>query len=249
MCPHPVRDGFSCLDENFVDTDEYEGAPVVLKSFRSDVAAQRIEYLKVVYEAMKNANVPNVDSLVHCGKYYVLLSPVGAGGFPFCRFPTNEQTVLEAIESILEALVILHSVGWMHRDIRWPNVIKQANQSKWFLIDFDHAATSPQDNSKDERLSSEEHAPDMFGGSGVHTTAVDIWGIGHLMRSCDCELDPDLIDYCRALCHSDPSKRPTADKALRWIQEYRSHTHPDSIDQTANCCSKTTETCVLMASG
>ncbi|KAH9128443.1 hypothetical protein AeMF1_001387, partial [Aphanomyces euteiches] len=163
MCPHPVREWFSCLDENFVDIDEYEGATVVVKTFRSEVAAQRIEYLKVVYEVMKNANVPNVDRLVHCGKYYARLSPVGAGGFPFCRFPTNEQTVLEAIQSILEALVVLHSVGWMHRDIRWSNVIKPANQSKWFLIDFDHAATSPQDNSKDERLTSEEHAPDMFG--------------------------------------------------------------------------------------
>ncbi|KAH9182272.1 hypothetical protein AeNC1_015752, partial [Aphanomyces euteiches] len=162
ICPIRARCDFACFDDNFVLKDVYEGAPVVLKSFRSDVAAQRIGHLKVVYDVMKNANVPNVDKLVHCGKYYARLSPVGAGGFPFCRFPTNEQTVLEAIQSILEALVVLHSVGWMHRDIRWSNVIKPANQSKWFLIDFDHAATSPQDNSKDERLTSEEHAPDMF---------------------------------------------------------------------------------------
>ncbi|KAF1317911.1 hypothetical protein FI667_g14364, partial [Globisporangium splendens] len=72
--------------------------------------------------------------------------------------------------------VDLHGAGWMHRDVQWSNVIKRRGDSSgsWFLIDFEDSAPSPQDSRRGCNLSKEEHAPEIFAGSGAYTTVADI---------------------------------------------------------------------------
>lgn len=65
-----------------------------------------------------------------------------------------------------------------HRDIRWPNIILSAEDaSKWFLIDWDDAATSPTRAATHlDRLS---HSAAVFRDN--HGAEVDIWAVGKLI--------------------------------------------------------------------
>lgn len=64
-----------------------------------------------------------------------------------------------------------------HRDIRWPNVVQQADdRSKWFLIDWEEAACSP--TTAAMHLSRVSHCERVFHDN--HTGEVDVWAVGNL---------------------------------------------------------------------
>lgn len=66
-----------------------------------------------------------------------------------------------------------------HRDIRWPNIVRRAdNPSKWFLVDWDDATWPP--TSSATHLSRTNHAPSVF--QDGHAGEVDVWAIGQLIR-------------------------------------------------------------------
>ena len=65
-----------------------------------------------------------------------------------------------------------------HRDIHWPNVILSfQDPTKWFLIDWDDASTSP--TRAATNLNSSSHSPAVFVDN--HGAEVDIWGVGMLI--------------------------------------------------------------------
>jgi len=126
-------------------------------------------------------NVPNVDSAlnlfeddeVHGSVAY--LQPKGVN-----RVPTSHLEVREAVLCVLDALVFMHRApnALLHRDIRWPNVILSARDpTKWFLIDWDEATTTP--TSAATHLAHNYHAPAVFKAN--HGAEVDIWGVGKLI--------------------------------------------------------------------
>lgn len=61
------------------------------------------------------------------------LEPLG-----FSRTPEKEIDLKNALKSVLEALSYLHGKGWVHRDIRWENIIRDS-AGMWFLIDLESA--------------------------------------------------------------------------------------------------------------
>ena len=66
-----------------------------------------------------------------------------------------------------------------HRDIRWPNVIKSADDpGKWILIDWDDAGTPPTLAAK--HLDPHTHAPAVFDDN--HGSEVDVWAVGMLIK-------------------------------------------------------------------
>ena len=70
----------------------------------------------------------------------------------------------------MTALKNLNELGVIHRDIRWPNIIKYANRTAWFLIDFDDAAVKPTQAAT--HLDPAFHAPEIK--TDGHTEAVDM---------------------------------------------------------------------------
>ena len=54
------------------------------------------------------------------------------------------------------------------------------DSSKWFLIDWEDAATPP--TQARSSLTREMHSPDVF--QDGHGAEADIWGIGHLIKTC-----------------------------------------------------------------
>jgi hypothetical protein len=111
--------------------------------------------------------------------------------------PGTIRQVLDAVGCILDALTVSLSyvpisMSWsyllqimhaepepiFHRDIRWPNVMRCANDPrKWFLIDWDDAATRPTLAAK--HLDKQCHSPAVLKDN--HGPEVDIWGVGMLI--------------------------------------------------------------------
>ena len=66
----------------------------------------------------------------------------------------------------------------LHRDIRWPNIIRSGSDPrKWFLIDWDDASTFP--TSSAMHLDRKTHCPSV--SEMGHGTEVDIWAVGKLI--------------------------------------------------------------------
>ncbi|KAF8576604.1 hypothetical protein K439DRAFT_646707 [Ramaria rubella] len=94
--------------------------------------------------------------------------------------PKNQADLQDCVICILDALVVLHEIPIFHRDIRWANIIQNAeNPRKWILIDWEDAATPP--TKGDARFSMSEHSPRIRNDN--HGAEVDIWGVGHLITS------------------------------------------------------------------
>jgi hypothetical protein len=65
-----------------------------------------------------------------------------------------------------------------HRDIRWPNIIRNAQDAeKWFLIDWDDASQVPTHAAT--HLNHKSHSPNVFVDN--HGKEVDLWGVGKLV--------------------------------------------------------------------
>ncbi|KAF1326915.1 Crinkler, partial [Globisporangium splendens] len=140
--------------------------------------------------------------------------------------PSSVEELFHALRGVLSALVKLHEAGWMHRDIRWSNVIKRRdNSNSWFLIDFIDAAESPQCKPSGRHLSQEEHAPEIHNGDH-HTTAVDMWSVGYLIETTGSRVYESWFDmygerteFVQQLMHDEPTQRPTAATALEQLAQ------------------------------
>ncbi|KAG2454326.1 hypothetical protein HYH02_001352 [Chlamydomonas schloesseri] len=82
----------------------------------------------------------------HDDTYVVHLAPVGQ---PCMGPPATESDLACAVLGVLSGLAALHSEGYVHRDVRWPNVIFLPAERRWLLIDLEHAGQEGCDCSKD----------------------------------------------------------------------------------------------------
>ncbi|KAE8996052.1 hypothetical protein PR002_g19434 [Phytophthora rubi] len=186
----------------------------VLKTYPQSMPSDGIiRNLQELHRQMKTHSVPNVVELkkTNMKEKHVKLAPVG-----HFSPPENVHQLLTALRDILEALVALHAINLMHRDLRWENVLKYAGEGdKWFLIDFDDGALSPATTIY--HLNPESHAPEILSSSS-HTVKVDIWSVGFLLKT---SIIPDLpaeLEAIKAKClQKNPMKRPTAGSLLKTI--------------------------------
>ncbi|KAF0552254.1 hypothetical protein F8M41_022211 [Gigaspora margarita] len=95
-----------------------------------------MEILTNIYQ-----NTKKIRNIIHAVKYpqivddtyKVNLAPLGVRWMP-----KTEQGVKDAIRCVLDALVDLHKLGYVHRDVRWPNIL-QLTDNSWMLIDLECA--------------------------------------------------------------------------------------------------------------
>ena len=78
-----------------------------------------------------------VPCLVHCiappklvdGVFSVELEPLG-----YERRPSEEADLRHALRAVLQALQGMHQAGFVHRDVRWPNILReplQVSEARW----------------------------------------------------------------------------------------------------------------------
>ncbi|XP_015158601.1 uncharacterized protein [Solanum tuberosum] len=57
--------------------------------------------------------------------------------------PINCDELIEALKQITKALVALHDLSFMHRDLGWDYKVMR-RENEWFITGFDEAVTAPQ---------------------------------------------------------------------------------------------------------
>ncbi|CAK4651499.1 unnamed protein product [Aphanomyces euteiches] len=219
LCPDSARGEFRQIPRGHGITIYFDHSSV-FKLFPEELYQNAKHHVEAVYDVLERHKVPHVDSLVRktTKENTLVFKPRGEE-----RKPANLVELFQALVNVLEALVKLHAASWMHRDIRWPNVMKRLDANSWFLIDFMDAAKSPQNGSSDCHLTKEEHAPEIFQGNGHHTTAVDVWAVGLLIRKSRIDewndKGKERTKFLNDLMQEDPLKRPTAQEALAQLRQ------------------------------
>lgn len=108
-----------------------------------------------------------------------------------------------------------------HRDIRWDNIVRRADdESKWFIIDWDDATGTP--TSAATHLSPTHHAPSVFHDG--HAGEVDVWAVGQLIREASrffLSFPPTLLKLGEAM-----QTGGDAETALRKVEEFRRQLPP-----------------------
>ncbi|MCO5593195.1 hypothetical protein L7F22_047202 [Adiantum nelumboides] len=199
--------------------------------------------VKRMYEVLAEQRIPFAERLVRCDEMRLSLD-FKPRGEPLR--PTSVEGLLQALKCVCTALVALHNVSLMHRDVRWENVMKRRDiqeEEQWFLIDFDDAvfasasasastsALSPPPREDPafhfyfpHRLSPTHHAPEM--SRGMHGLKVDVWGLGYLIHTCALlDLPSHLHDLQLRFMDPDPNLRPSIDDCLYLLVQLQSSLH------------------------
>lgn len=106
----------------------------VVKCFPEALFQRAKDHAEAVYKVLEEHAIPNVDCLGHANQNAnrLIFKPRGQE-----TRPANHVELFHALVNVLQALVKLHAALWMHRDIRWLNVIKSRDDhNSWFLISW-----------------------------------------------------------------------------------------------------------------
>jgi hypothetical protein len=197
--------------EVFTDCDR------VIKNIEVDPEKlrDRLNVMEKLYDDMKDAEVPNV---IKCRR----IRPTKRNGSELFNTitleltpiavevkPMSEKVCKSAIQCVLKALSAFHKLGYVHRDIRWSNVLS-VTETEWILVDFEKASKPD----KPIAWNNDSVPPEVQTGSGW-ISASDIYQVGMLMRELTFPLTSQMEDLVRVLTFDEPTKRMSANQALR----------------------------------
>jgi serine/threonine protein kinase len=191
----------------------------VIKKYPSEMPTSLvhavIRHLKHVHSLMSSRSVPNVIQLVglNLKKKTVCLTPVG-----YPEVPKGLKELVRALLDILDALVPMHQLKIMHRDLRRDNILRYCSGGQnWVIIDFDDSAQLKKagrdwiiHQAKDAQdMDPASHAPELY--NLTHDEKVDIWSVGYLIETSHyINLSPEIIKVMNDCMQDNPKKRPTA---------------------------------------
>jgi serine/threonine protein kinase len=134
-----------------------------------------------VYEALASGNLPIRIGITRnspsAGKSTIVTSPGCSQTLPF-----NIKELIYALWSITYFLTWFHSLGFVHRDIRWPNILRTGS-GRWALIDFEIAAQDGASAPQDSQLALEKRPPECANPGSFYSSAGDIWQVGMLVEA------------------------------------------------------------------
>ncbi|KAJ9545775.1 hypothetical protein OSB04_025482 [Centaurea solstitialis] len=130
------------------------------------------------------------------------------------------EQLVEALKHVTKALVALHDLSFMHRDLGWDKVMRRSDrENEWFVIGFDEAASAPQIYPPQTEATvatttaavvGGRQAPEMK-GRGMHGVKVDVWGVGQMLKTCGLVGLPKALRELQKRClDHNPEQRPTA---------------------------------------
>lgn len=127
---------------------EYRNKRTIDAEFAADggFTPGRLDHLNAIFSALKSSaessagpkylEYPKAISNLRPSCSYLRVEMVPLG---FSQIPETEPDFCRAIRCVLSGLQELHSIGWLHGDVRWPNVLRRGPDGDWFLIDYDRA--------------------------------------------------------------------------------------------------------------
>ncbi|KAJ7067815.1 hypothetical protein C8F01DRAFT_577072 [Mycena amicta] len=191
----------------------------------SEIQQAKIDHLEHIYTTLLSKNVPHTDRPVYFRRdeATVILHPRGED-----RGPKTREELLDAITCVLQMLECLHRPPTIiHRDIRWPNIIRSFEDRKdWFIIDWSDATQAPACAESTVNFQPHTHCPSLFEDN--HGSEVDLWGVGELLLTSKVMgLDPWLTEFGRSLKDTHADIRATA--ALQRIRDWRAGPRHEEI--------------------
>eukprot|EP00742_Colponemidia_sp_Colp-10_P004307 GILJ01004594.1.p1 GENE.GILJ01004594.1~~GILJ01004594.1.p1 ORF type:complete len:452 (+),score=26.02 GILJ01004594.1:180-1358(+) len=142
------------------------------------VPGANVALLQQVYAALSDCRytVQGTVSVSGTGVVKVNVSPLCC-----LARPTNIGSLLLCIRHISLALKTLHRAGFVHRDVRWDNVLlnPRGGRETWILCDFETAA--PMNVVDLEYRSAFAHPPELLFKDGVWTAACDFFQLGLML--------------------------------------------------------------------
>ncbi|XP_061359003.1 uncharacterized protein LOC133303139 [Gastrolobium bilobum] len=162
---------------------------------------------KEVYEILDH-RIPHAEFLFQSSEKELSLVFKPRG----CRVkPLNCVELVEALKYVTKALVALHDLSFMHRDLCWEKVMRRNDrENEWFVCGFDEAAGAPELNKYVNQGAAARggNAPEME--RGLHGVKVDVWGVGYLIRTCGLAGVPKMLRELQNRCmEQNPEQRPT----------------------------------------
>ncbi|PNW86732.1 hypothetical protein CHLRE_02g095117v5 [Chlamydomonas reinhardtii] len=186
-----------------------------IKYFASNNKGVEYNDLANVYGATRHA-----AGLIHAidgptlseskGTYQVVLAPLGNR-----RRPTNEGELRRAIQDVLHGVAALHQAGYVHRDIRWENVLC-IGQDSWILSDLESVAREPAQTAAGEgSFRAACWTDETLDERGMYTTASDVQLVGELIETCKIlSLGAQCVELKAQLTACAAASRPSAAEAL-----------------------------------
>jgi serine/threonine protein kinase len=133
--------------------------------------------------------------------------------------PLTMKQLRWALECILRFLVEFHTAGFVHRDIRFPNVLRTASGS-WALVDFEMSAAS---DTISPRMERGHLPPESRTDDSTYSTAGDIWQVSRMVKTWS-EVkklgitDKSLLTLLNEMAAEEADKRPSAAAALNRLR-------------------------------
>ncbi|XP_059304897.1 uncharacterized protein LOC132056630 [Lycium ferocissimum] len=179
--------------------------------------------VKEIYDFLDH-RIPHAEFVVRASEKDLALVFKPRG----CKYkPANCDQLIEALKQVTKALVALHDLSFMHRDLGWDKVMRRSDrENEWFITGFDEAVTAPQlyphgGAAIAGASSGTRHPPEM--GRNYHGVKVDVWGIGQLVKSCGLVGVPQLLRELQNRClDHNPEQRPTAADCYRHLLQLQS---------------------------
>lgn len=145
-----------------------------------EVRAVDITILAKEPDSLENVSLPTTK-LAKTGKLWLVTELLTGGDLSSRKL--NEHDTKNVIEQVLRALVYLHRMGIVHRDIKLENILYE-NHSKHAtvrLIDFGLSRTFDRTSvAKDYARTPYTMSPEAAAskGEGVLTDKTDVWAVG-----------------------------------------------------------------------
>ncbi|KAF9528749.1 hypothetical protein CPB83DRAFT_906517 [Crepidotus variabilis] len=158
----------------------------IVKTYTGSDAERRVQRLAENYSLLAKDSVPYTDNLVSVMEKCVWLQPRGISTQPL-------EDLKNCLICISKALVVAHKIPLYHQDIRWSNIMRKfEDPSEWLLIDWEDAATPPTFGRPN--FTPKTHSPEILHDG--HGAEIDIWGVGHLIKTCTASnVPPRLLDF------------------------------------------------------
>jgi serine/threonine protein kinase len=139
--------------------------------------------------------------------------------------PLTFKQLMKALRSIICFLRAFHELGFTHRDIRWPNIVR-TYQGKWILIDFELAGDASVSPPDDTVLDAVKRPPEARGLNPTYSTAGDIWQVGMLIKEWLAHRGakgfPEEFQrvQLQPMLTEEAAQRPTAEQVLELLAQY-----------------------------
>ncbi|KAF8379364.1 hypothetical protein HHK36_028798 [Tetracentron sinense] len=173
--------------------------------------------VKEIYDFLER-RIPHAEYIIRASEKELALIFKPRG----CKTqPSSIEEVVEALKYVTKALVALHDVSFMHRDLGWDRVVmrRSGKEKEWFVGGFEMAVGAPQIYPH-EGMVGPRQAPEM--GRGLHGVKVDVWGVGQLVKTCGLAVPKVLRELQNRCLDHNPEHRPTAAECYHHLLQLQS---------------------------